>query len=411
MGPEAQRASGLSDDEATQIELTRAAPIPPSADDATTIRLKPGALPEPVRLLGETARPNLERHLAALIGNVTREAHDLGLGGPAITELLVTARGVLDLYVASRTVADAGPEGEAADMRTLAPGRILANTFIVRTLLATGGMGEIYRVRHRDLKTDHAMKILRSEYRNDDKFAQMFEDEARLLLCVRHEAVVACSAMLRDADGRQMILLELIEGPSLSERLRRSPLGLNELIQLIERIGGGLKALHQAGIVHQDLSPDNILLPDDDLSRAKIIDFGVARSLRPAGAGVGVDFAGKYSFAAPEQIGLHGGKIGPAADLYAFGLTLLAAARGERLPMGQTADEAVAARQRVPVLDAMPETLRPLIARMLAPDPRQRIADIDRVLAEARDAATPSHVPERNRPGQHLSSWFGRRRD
>ena len=257
-------------------------------------------------------------------------------------------------------------------------------------------MGEIYWVRHRDLKTDHAIKVLRPEYRSDDKIAQMFEEEARLLLRVRHDAVVGCNALLRDTDGRQMILLELIEGPSLSQRMRRAPLGQGDLLRLIERIGSGLGALHQAGIIHQDLSPDNILLPDDDLTRAKIIDFGVARSLRATGTEVGIDFAGKYSFAAPEQVGLYGGKIGPASDIYAFGLTLLAAARGEKQPMGQTNEEAAAARRKVPSLERVPDRIRPMLSRMLEPDPRRRTASVDRLLAEAEQAAALGHADRKS---------------
>ena len=390
-----------SNDETTRLDLAPAAPL---EEETTALVLAATDEPAPVEQSPyDTAEQQLERHLASFIGKVTSEAHRLGLGRTNVTELLVTARGVLDRYIAS----EADPDG-VGHGGLLPPGRILANSFIVRTLLATGGMGEIYRVRHRDLKTDHAIKLLRWEYRNDDRLAQLFEEEARLLLRVKHDAVVGCHALLRDTDGRQMILLELIEGPSLSQRLRRSPLGLGDLVQLIERIGGGLKALHAAGIVHQDLAPDNILLPDDSLGRAKIIDFGVARSLGPSGVGVSIDFAGKYSFAAPEQVGLYGGKIGPAADVYAFGLTLMAAARGERLPMGQTPEEAIAARRQAPALDAVPDRLRPLIARMLEPDPRRRLVDFDQVLAQARAATALGPRPE-PRGFARWRTWLRRR--
>jgi serine/threonine protein kinase len=391
-------------EEATRIELT-ADPVDDYVEDATTIVLTPNAEqpPLPGTPPYEAARQSLEGHLATFISSVTNEAHSLDLGKATVAELLVTARSILDRYVARETAG----EDQAGGPGGLAPGRILANSFIIRTQLAAGGMGEIYRVRHRDLKTDHAIKVLRPEYRNDDKIAQMFEEEARLLLRVRHDAVVGCNALLRDTDGRQMILMELIEGPSLSQRLRKAPLGLGDLLRVIERIGGGLQALHLAGIVHQDLSPDNILLPDDDLTRAKIIDFGVARSLRVTE--VGIDFAGKYSFAAPEQVGLHGGKIGPAAHIYSFGLTLLAAARGEKQSMGQTSDEAVAARRKIPSLDGIPDRLRPMLSRMLEPDPRRRTATVERVLAEAQDAAALGHAPAKRSLRQRLPGWLGGR--
>lgn len=411
MGLEPNHEPGEFAEEATRIELTPDADATPSfVEDATTIVLTPDAEPPPAADTAPyaAARQSLEGHLATFISSVTNEAHNLDLGQATVAELLVTARSVLDRYIAREAAA---ADAETADTpRSLPPGRMLANTFVVRTQLASGGMGEIYRVRHRDLKTDHAIKVLRPEYRNDDKIAQLFEEEARLLLRVRHDAIVGCNALLRDTDGRQMILLELIEGPSLSQRLRRMPLGQGDLLRLIERIGGGLKALHQAGIVHQDLSPDNILLPDDDLARAKIIDFGVARSLHLTGTEVGIDFAGKYSFAAPEQVGLHGGKVGPASDIYAFGLTLLAAARGEKLPMGQTAEEAAAARRKIPALDRVPERLRPILARMLEPDPRRRTQTVDRLLVEAQEAAALGHAPASGGLRSRLPTWLGGRR-
>lgn len=400
MGLERPPEVGDREEEATRIDLT----VDTGNDctiteEATAIVMTPDRAP--------AAGQTLEGHLATFISAVTTDAQSLDPERAGVTDQLVTARGLLDRYIARH--ADVPGEEQTVGPRSLPPGRVLANTFIVRTLLAAGGMGEIYRVRHRDLKTDHAIKVLRPEYRNDDKIAQLFEEEARLLLRVRDEAVVRCHALLRDMDGRQMILLELIEGPSLSQRMRRAPLGQGELLRLIERIGSGLKALHRAGIVHQDLSPDNILLPDDDLSQAKIIDFGVARSLHATGTEVSIDFAGKYSFAAPEQIGRPGAKISPASDIYALGLTLLAAARGEKAPMGLTAEEAAAARRQVPSLEPVPERLRPMMARMLEPDPRRRTSDVDRLLAEAQDAATFGHAPTRRTLRQRLPIWLGGR--
>jgi serine/threonine protein kinase len=394
-------------DEATRIELRSDPSEPPDdpVEDATEIVLTPpppGTPPYP----HSTAPQHLDGHLTAFISGVSPEAPGLDLEDATTEELLATARSILDRY-AVHEIASKDQTGSAG---SLTPGRILANTFIIRTQLAAGGMGEIYRVRHRDLKTDHAIKILRPEYRHDNKIAQMFEEEARLMLRVRHDAVVGCNALLRDNDGRQMILMELVEGQSLSQRLRKAPLGPGDLLRLIERIGDGLRALHQAGIVHQDLSPDNILLPDNDLARAKIIDFGVARNMRVPGAEIGIDFAGKYSFAAPEQIGLHGSKVSAASDIYALGLTLLAAARGEKQPMGQTNDEAAAARQSIPALDRVPDRLRPILSRMLEPDPRRRIASVDRLLAEARQAAALGHTQAALGLRQRLPVWLGGRR-
>jgi serine/threonine protein kinase len=281
-------------------------------------------------------------------------------------------------------------EGQPAG--SIVPGSLVLNSFVVRTLLARGGMGEIYRVRHRDLKTDHAIKVIVPEFRNESKVVRLFHEEGRLLSRIRHEAVVACAGLFRDADGRSMLLLEYLDGPSLSQVMRRGPLSLSALEALVRRLAAGLDAIHAAGIVHRDISPDNILLPGDNPAHAKIIDFGLARALQDGQASRdGLDFAGKYSFASPEQLGMAGGAIGIASDIYSFGLLIVAAARGERLAMGQTMAEAIAARRHIPPLEGVPDRLRSLVERMLHPQPHRRPTDLAALLRPlARSEPTPA---------------------
>jgi serine/threonine protein kinase len=338
-------------------------------------------------------REVLERQLAGLIGGIRAEARRVGLDEAAALELLGTAHTILERYIDS---AEHPAEAELSATGSIAPGSLVLNTFVVRTLLARGGMGEIYRVRHRDLKTDHALKVIVPEFRNDAKVVSLFHEEARLLTAIRHEAVVGCAGLYRDADGRSMIVLEYLDGPSLSQVMRRGPLGLSALEALVRRLAAGLGAIHAAGMVHRDVSPDNVLLPGDNPAAAKLIDFGVARALRGGAAPRdGLDFAGKYSFASPEQLGLFGGTTGIASDIYSFGLLIVAAARGEKLTMGQTMAEATAARQRVPPLDGVPDRLHPLVEQMLHPDPRRRTTDLPTLLRPLADPAT-STAPRRS---------------
>ena len=364
-------------------ELTRFVqgdPAPPVEPvEFTAIRAAPGPLAK------AATREVVETQLAGLIGAIRAEAKRTGLAEVETLDLLRTARGVLERYIANATDGrdddpTPSPPPDSSGW-SLAPGAVMLNSFKVRTLLARGGMGEIYRVRHRDLKTDHAIKVIIPSYRDDPRIVGMFHAEGRLLRRVRHEAVVECAGLFRDNDGRSMLLLEYVDGPSLSQLIRRGPMRLSALEALLRRLAAGLSAIHAAGLVHRDVSPDNILLPDDNPAAAKIIDFGVAAELR---GGVtprdGLDFAGKFSFASPEQLGLHGGAIGVASDIYSLGLVIAAAARGEKLPMGQTPDQAVEARRNVPPLDAVPDRLRSIIRAMLQPDPKQRPTDLSGLL-------------------------------
>lgn len=151
---------------------------------------------------------------------------------------------------------------------------------------------------------------------------------------------------------------------------------------LIRRLADGLRAAHELGAVHRDMSPDNVLLPDRRLDRARIIDFGIAKDLDPSKATiVGDGFAGKLAYVAPEQFGDFGREIGPWTDVYSLGLVILAVASGKDVDMGSTLVEAVDKRRQGVDLTAIPEDLRPLLERMLAADPAKRARSMDEVLA------------------------------
>ena len=268
------------------------------------------------------------------------------------------------------------------------PGQLLANTFTVRTLISRGGMGEIYRATHRDLGTEHAVKVLRPAMLDEPSAVALLLEEARLLQHIRHDAVVPCHGLIRDGDGRQLLVMEFLRGETLSIRLRQGALREPGLAVLLRRLLLTLEALRGYGIVHQDISPDNLILRNDSLHELTLIDFGVARVLsEPAGAHGSLDFAGKYSWVSPEQLDpARAGSIGPASDLYSVALVVAAAARGSKLDMGQDLPTALAARTGVPRLDGVPEPIAVLLRRLLAPMPdrRARAADILAALDEPR---------------------------
>src|SRR5262245_56243189 len=256
---------------------------------------------------------------------------------------------------------------------TIAPGQLLGHTYRIEALLARGGMGEVYRARHAELNTEHAIKIILPELASDPRIVDLFRREAAILRNIRNEAVVGYDGVFRDENGRLYLVMEFVDGPSLSKVMRQGPLPPATMRQLQARLMDGLAAAHDKGVIHRDLSPDNVILPAGDVSKAKIIDFGISKVADPAAKTIlGDDFAGKYSFVSPEQLGMFGGQVDARADIYSLGLVLAAAAVGEPLDMGSSPITVVEARRTVPDLGRVPAELRADLAAMLQPDPAQR---------------------------------------
>ena len=271
--------------------------------------------------------------------------------------------------------------------QTLGVGTTLINgTYVIEEFLARGGMGEVYRARHIDHDTQHAIKVILPEFANDEKILQLFIREARELGRVNSDAIVRYQGFLRDERGSRCLVMEFVAGESLKEILQHRRLEPPDVLSLLERIGNGLAAVHELGIVHRDISPENIIVPEGGIASAKLIDFGIAKSAdRTDPTLIGTDFAGKFSFASPEQAGLFGGAVDARSDIYSLGLILAAAALGfgEKLDMGMSPASVIMARQKVPNLTALPASLQPVIGHMLQPQPEDRPASIRAVLEEA----------------------------
>ncbi|MBW2456352.1 MAG: serine/threonine protein kinase [Deltaproteobacteria bacterium] len=163
-----------------------------------------------------------------------------------------------------------------------------------------GGMGLVFRAREIDSDRLVALKILRQD-RGDQQ--RRFEREAALLAELQHDAIAEYRGQGTLQDGSRYLAMEWIEGPTLTERLRRKPMEPPEALRLASRMAAALGAAHAAGIVHRDMKPANILLPGGEAERAKLVDFGVARqagldttTLTETGAAVGT-----LRYMAPEQ--------------------------------------------------------------------------------------------------------------
>jgi hypothetical protein len=277
-----------------------------------------------------------------------------------------------DVAAAPRTAAPAAAAG-ARPGSSLSPGTLLGHTYRIDALLARGGMGEVYRARHAELDTEHAIKIILPELANDQRIVDLFRREAAVLRTIRHDAVVAYDGVFRDENGRLYLVMEFADGPSLSKLMRERTFGADEIRQLRDRLADGLAVAHEKGVIHRDISPDNVILCGGQVSQAKIIDFGISKLADPETKTIiGTDFAGKYSYVSPEQLGMFGGQIDGRSDIYSLGLVLVAAAQGEALDMGQSPISVIEARRSVPDLSRVPEAVRADLAAMLQPDPADR---------------------------------------
>ena len=287
------------------------------------------------------------------------------------------------------------PAVEAPPDGDLAPGTVLGN-YRVGKLIGRGGLGAIYDgVNVYNPSERVAIKTILPDPARGERFDKMLLDEANALMRVRHDAVVPYRTYGRvGADGAYYLVLEFIDGDPLGDFYRRRKLTEAELFALGRRLASGLEASHKEGLVHRDLSPDNILLPQSQLADATIIDFGIARVGEFEEAS-DAQFAGKLSYAAPEQFE-RGGRIGPWTDAYSLALVLAAAARGAPISLGKDLDTARAARRAVPSLDGVPARLQGVLTRLLQPDPRERpqtMGEVLRLLDEAERAAAPAPAP------------------
>jgi serine/threonine-protein kinase len=261
-------------------------------------------------------------------------------------------------------------------------------------MIGVGGMGEIYKSHEIQTGTAVAIKMLLPEMGENEAALALFRKEASALHYLMHDAIVRYFVFtVEPVLQRPYLAMEFVDGRSLADILDEGPLTLEALLRLMRRVASGLNAAHERGIIHRDVSPDNIIVPQGDVARAKIIDFGIARSTQIGDATIiGSGFAGKHNYVSPEQIGLFGGDVTAKSDIYSFGLVLFYALTGQKLDMGGTQFQLVEKRRRVPDLGAVDARIRPLLEKMLQPDPDDRptMAEI-----ENWSVGSPSKLPNK----------------
>ena len=257
--------------------------------------------------------------------------------------------------------------------------------------LGEGGMGEVYRAHDTTLARDVALKVLSEGFTADPDRLSRFQREAKVLASLNHPNIGGIYG-LESAGDAQALVLELIEGPTLADRIAEGPMQVDEAIAIAKQIADALEAAHEEGIVHRDLKPANVKVRPD--GTVKVLDFGLAKAVNPEGGdGSGADnptisltgatqmgmVVGTAAYMAPEQA--KGKPVDKRADIWAFGVVLLEMLGGKRVFEGETASETLAAvMMKDPSWELVPEdlpaSLDNLLHRCLEKDPQKRVRDI-----------------------------------
>ena len=275
--------------------------------------------------------------------------------------------------------------------------------------LGEGGMGEVYRATDTRLKREVAIKVLPAAFTEDQERLARFEREAQLLAQLNHPNIAQIYGLETSGETRALVM-ELVEGPTLAERLESGAFSLTESLSFAQQIALALEEAHDKGIIHRDLKPQNIKASSE--GKAKVLDFGLAKAMDAAAGSTaaGADLArsptlmnsptltavhgtqlgvilGTAAYMSPEQAA--GKSIDKRTDIWAFGVLLWEMLTGRRLFEAESVAETLGAVFRQPLdLDALPAStpaaVRQLVARCLERDPKARLRDI----GEARIALT-----------------------
>ena len=278
--------------------------------------------------------------------------------------------------------------------------------------IGAGGMGEVYRATDINLTRQVAVKVLPDTFANDPERLARFEREAKTLASLNHPNIAQIYGFER-ADGIRALVMELVEGPTLADRIAQGPVSVDEALPIAKQIAEALEAAHEQGIIHRDLKPANIKVRSD--GTVKVLDFGLAKALEPANGvspnmsqsptitspammtGVGM-LLGTAAYMSPEQA--RGKPVDRRSDIWAFGCLLFEMLAGRRAFEGESVSDTLAAVLRsepdwsaLPV--STPSSIRRLLERCLAKDRSVRLdsaaaARLD--IVDARGKASDSHL-------------------
>ena len=275
--------------------------------------------------------------------------------------------------------------------------------------LGAGGMGIVLRARDTKLDREVALKVLPEAFTSDPDRLARFEREAKVLASLNHPNIGTIYG-LEEADGVKALVLELVEGPTLADRIAHGPIPLDEALPIATQIGEALEAAHEQGVIHRDLKPANIKVRED--GTVKVLDFGLAKafqteandpnmsmsptmSLTAAATQMGM-IIGTAAYMAPEQA--KGRPVDKRADVWAFGAVLFEMLTGGKAFPGDDVSDTLATVlkfepdwTRLP--DDAPAGVRRLLRRCLAKDPKLRLREVGSGLVELHEAEHAEFEP------------------
>ena len=288
--------------------------------------------------------------------------------------------------------------------------------------LGVGGMGEVYRARDSKLNRDVAIKVLLPAVANDPDRLARFSREAQLLASLNHPNIAHIHG-LEEANGMTALVLELVEGEDLSQRIARGPIPLDEALPIARQIAEALEAAHDHGIIHRDLKPANIKVRHD--GTVKVLDFGLAKAVDPTAgssatamnsptlsihatqAGI---ILGTAAYMSPEQA--RGKTVDKRTDIWALGCVLFEMLAGGRaFPGDDATDTIVAVVSKEPDWNALPAAVPPgirrLLRRSLEKEPKRRLDSAGGVRIEIDEAlTTPAAATESSMRSSPASRWL-----
>ncbi len=291
----------------------------------------------------------------------------------------------------------------------------------VTAKLGAGGMGEVYRATDSKLGRDVALKVLPAAFAQDDQRMQRFQREAQLLASLNHPNIATIHGLEEFGDSHALVM-ELVEGPTLAQRILQGPIPLDEALPIARQVAEALEYAHEKGVIHRDLKPANIKLTSD--GKVKVLDFGLAKALEGESAQKDVSSSPTISMAAtkmgvilgtaaymsPEQA--KGKAVGRRADIWAFGVVLFEMLTGHQMFVGETTTDIMAAVVRAEpdwtmLPQGVPRRIRELLQRCLTKDEKRRLRDIgDARLELEEDSAGPmAESAETKAPGRWHWGW------
>ena len=258
-------------------------------------------------------------------------------------------------------------------------GSLLSDRYRVEERIAMGGMGSVYLATDERLDRQVALKVLKEELADDERFVERFRREARAAGALSHPNIAGVFDFGQH-EARYYMVMELAEGRDLARLLREEgPLSPERSVRVASQIAQALAHAHAAGVVHRDIKPPNVIIGEAD--RVKVTDFGIARAVGESTLTATGSVLGTAHYISPEQAG--GAEVGPAADIYSLGIVLYEMLTGS-LPF--TGDSALAVALRhvsddVPppseLNPEVPASLDAVVARATAKDPRDRFGSAD----------------------------------